>query len=193
MNSEEYAAVVHEERGGFRFTARYLPPDAMMVNHYRAYEEQCERVIADRSLSELDRTRSLNRLRREVERVRSGYEETWSFQLTIEPLHGRDLVYEFEGAALIGGYESWLQTLMFGLQAHLVLSNKTGTAPPMGYHMDRTFGTVQSRTFLISFARTGELEKFEEGAELVVGEFGLGTGSVTFRFEQLSDTVEYLL
>ena len=101
VNSEEYAAVVHEERGGFRFTARYLPPDAMMVNHYRAYEEQCERVIADRSLSELDRTRSLNRLRREVERVRSGYEETWSFQLTIEPLNGRDLVYEFEGAALI--------------------------------------------------------------------------------------------
>lgn len=190
VHSDDYAMVERAERGGYRFTARYLPPDAMMVNHYRLYERDRARVMADTSLGDAERAESLRSLGEEIDAIRSRYAKSASFQLTIEPTDGSDLVYRRLG---VGDYEGWLQTLLFGLHDRLVLRAGAVDVTPSGYNMERTYGMTPSRTFLVSFPKADlPLERGGE-VDFAIEEFGLGTGSVTFRFEKLSGEVRYEL
>ena len=192
---EAWKHSVEIEQGGVTFSARFLPPGAMLINDARRTERQRDRLRADTTLSTETRAASIDSLARQLGTRRAAYAGTVSFALTIGAASGDDLVYGRLRREGYVRYGTWLERLLFGLEEHLVFEVGDLEVPCSGYVMERNYGMAPSRTFLVSFPATYDgLELRRAGsATLVLEEFGLGTGNVALRFPRLDTDLQYAL
>jgi hypothetical protein len=160
-------------KNGVRFELRYVPTDYLMVPEYKDYES----APSDSILEELHRRRQ-------------SYAQSIYFQLSISREDKKDIVY----SRLSSGYteySNWLQTLLFRLDERITLSTRAIEELPLDtYHMERNFGMMPSTQFLLLFPRNANgMDVLDASTPLVVRmeEFGLGTGTVRFEFENLQE------
>ena len=193
--SSDEGLAVRVEQGGMRFTARYFPPEALLVNDARRAERLRDQLAADTTLDARVRTARIDSLARHLETRRAAYAETVSFTITIGAADGADLVYSRLRREGYARYGVWLERLLFGLEEHLTLEVGDVEVPCSGYVMERNYGMAPARTFLVSFpARYDGLDlRAAAPATLVLDEFGLGTGSVALRFSRLDADLRYAL
>ena len=164
--------------------ARYAPPIAMALPAAEHAAREKHRVLKQTTLSDSARTARLKRVADRVRDRRAAYDGSLHFYLTIEPKEG-DLVYDTLQRRGFGAYQQWLRRLLFGLQEKIHLRTDTVDEVPLSvYRMDRSFGMAKHRTFLLAFPATFNDTDLAAGTvDLVVEEFGLRTGALTFTFD----------
>jgi len=133
-----------------------------------------------------DSVRSLRtaKLRETARARRQAFGRSLYFYLTIEPKEG-DLVYNALRHRGYSAYSTWLHRLLFGLQSKITLeAGGVKDIPLSVYRMDRSYGMARHRTFLLAFPDTvNDVDLRAESVRLVVEEFGLRTGRLTFDFD----------
>lgn len=187
--SEDYPAKATASREGVTAIARYLPTSAVMVNDYRAAERMATEIRADSSLNDAQRAQRIESLARSLQEKASAYDELVYFNVTLGLQSGEDIVYAKLQRQGFRSYSAWLETLLFGIEEHLVLREGALELEPSGYLLDRTYGMSPTRTLLVSFPRA----QLQNGrVELRLAEFGLGTGTLTFSLDVRRNDVTYI-
>lgn len=168
-------------------TARYAPPEAMALSSVERALEERTSVLQNASLSDSSRNARLTQIRKRVDERKDAYDRSLYFYLTITPTDG-DLVYQTLHQRGYGAYQAWLERLLFGLQKKIMLQTDGGDEVPLSiYRMERSFGTSKARTFLLAFPATfNDRDVRAESVRLVIEEFGLRTGAVSFDFDLAS-------
>ena len=84
-------------------------------------------------------------------------------------------------AAGINKYGELLRTISFGMQRYVHLTTADGdTLQPLSYSLDRTYAMGSSTQVLFAFPKKPKAEWIRVNVQ----EFGLGSGNVTFQFQQ---------
>ena len=170
VDAEEYRSYVWGDawphRAGVdvrdvRFEARYLHPDAVALP-----------ALAQGATNASD-------VRRQASKVTT-------LHLRIEPVGQRDdLVFERLRRSGKRAYDAWLNRLLFGMADYVELDVEGGQPIPLGaYHMERTFGVGggPGRSFFLTFPEHATEPLVAGAIDLVIREFGLGTGSIRLSF-----------
>lgn len=187
--SDEYPSTKVASREGVTVIARYLPTSAVMVNDYRAAEREADAIRSDASLSDAQRVQQIGALARSLQEKESAYDGLVYFNVTLGLDSGEDIVYTKLQRQGFSSYSAWLETLLFGIEEHIYLRDGSVEHEPNGYLLDRTYGLAPTRSFLVSFSRA---ELSEGTVQLYLAEFGLGTGSLSFRFDVENQPVRYI-
>jgi hypothetical protein len=176
---------VSKSEGEIQLDLLYLPPDALMISSYRAFEKEKRQIFSDRSMSEQEKKNIIEEKRDKLTAKRKLYENSMLFTLTIGYLDlSKDIIYHKiqEG---FNYYSEWLQTLLFSMEKRIYLKTSNGLEIPLNsYHMERNYGLAKSRTFLLSFpAEFNRVKIKEEKLTLVIKEFGLKIGTIKIKME----------
>lgn len=161
------------ERGAYRLQLQRMPSARLLLGEYREAEAFLTQV------AEPYRSQAADSLERQIALRGRELASMANFSLAVERVDGRDLVYASLQSEGYEAYSEWIQELLFGLGEHLELKNGDGmTLDPIALHMERTYGTLSSRTFFLSFEVPDSLSVagWEEGAFVQLAEFGLRTG-----------------
>lgn len=187
---EEIALAPPEElrkvitQGDFTFTIDYLATEVLLLSEYKYLKELEERKATEQAIA---------KQKEYITQYRKGYDSSIQFKVTITPVGDYDLIYAKMGNGF-DSYSQWLQKLLFGIQEEMYLETKEGEEVPLSnYQMDRNYGTIKSRTFLLSFPIewNGKQLLEEDQLKLRIDEFGLGTGRITAGFELPLPNIEY--
>jgi hypothetical protein len=198
-DADAYAAYVTSESGPFvqvqdhehvEVQARFAPPDAMAVSALRQVAEASNETHNTTGVSDSVRSVREAELRETARAQRKAFGRSLYFYLTVEPTDG-DLVYNALHHQGYDAYSRWLHRLLFGLQSKITLeAGDLNDIPLSVYRMDRSYGMARHRTFLLAFPGTfNDVDLRAGSVQLVVEEFGLRTGRLTFDFnvEALQD------
>ena len=162
--------------------ARFMPTEAMMVNDYRNYLQQSEYVGTSGNSGVFNQDSMLQILRD----ARQGYDRSIYFFVTIgytDP--NKDLEYYHLQTQGFPAYSAWMQKLLFGLSEYMTLQTAEVEEIPLNsYYMERTFGMIKSRTFILMFPREFNDQDLlqSSGLTLRIKEFGLNTGNLSFEY-----------
>lgn len=164
--------------------ARFAPPEVMALPDVRYARERRSALRTNDRVSDSTRAARRAEIEEELRSQRATYEASLYFYLTIEPTEG-DLVYRTLQQKGYGAYQQWLRRLLFGLQSKIRLQTDAIDEIPLSiYRMERSFGMSTSRTFLLAFPATFDgTDLRTQSVDLVVSEFGLRTGAITFTFD----------
>ena len=210
---EEFSEYINKEdspfkqtitKEGVKVTVNYMPADVLLIPSYKRLQEINQEIKEkrkkrkeknDRQLDSLTQNVNYEDLEKKKEKIlkdikdnREIYNRSVYFQLTIgyEDIT-KDIVYDRMKYGF-DQYSDWLHKLAFRLKEYIYL--KTGLIeeiPVDTYHMERTFGMTKYRKILIMFPdRFNDInlmDKKNKYLELVMKEFGLGTGKLRFKFE----------
>lgn len=181
-----------------RISLRYMPTERVMLNSYRQYLEDKEKILASSFLNDNEQRASIEELKLSLRLRKEATSRSLYFHLTIAYVDPRkDLVYERMKHGH-QAYSEWLQKLMFGLRDTITLQSPAcGEVPLDVYHMERSFGLQKSSSFVLVFpARFNDhavLDPNNEWLQLQITEFGLGTGPLTFRYQLPFKEITYRL
>jgi hypothetical protein len=172
--------VITNKIGDLEFSLRYLPTDALLIDRYREYMREAERLVAHPVGDISSRSAALHRMRQDLAAQRAGYENSLYFKLSISNMEDSSRHREMFG--------TWLQQLMFRMQERISLQTAQISEIPLEtYHMVRTFGLLRDTSFLLVFSRYWHDRVCVSGSEqrwmkLRIREFGLKTGTITFEY-----------
>lgn len=178
-------------RDGVVFHLQHLTAEAMLIPQYRRYEQLRQRLSGDPNMADSVRVAKLAAVQADIARARQGYEGSLYFLLTLGyEGEGRDLVYDRLRQEGFGAYSAWLQRLLFSMNEYVYLETPTQQEVPLSlYHMERSYGTTQDRTFLLIFPQTFNEVRLTEADwwKFHIEEFGLGTGAIAFDIDPPDD------
>lgn len=162
-------------QGDFEFTIDYLPTEILLLSEYSYLKELEERGANEQSIQ---------KQKDYLIQYRKGYDSSLQFKLIITPVGDSDLIYAKMGGGF-DSYSQWLQKLLFGIKEEITLKTKNGTEIPLiDYRMDRNYGTLKSRTFLLTFSKEWNGEDILDQTQISIrlDEFGLGTGRIIVNY-----------
>lgn len=182
--SESGPFVQVQDREHVQVRARFAPPDAMAVSALRRVAETSDEIRNTSGISDSVRSVREAELRETARARRKAFGRSLYFYLTVEPTDG-DLVYNALHHQGYDAYSRWLHRLLFGLQSKITLeAGELNDIPLSVYRMDRSYGMARHRTFLLAFPDTfNDVDLRAGSVQLVVEEFGLRTGRLTFDFD----------
>lgn len=184
LDNQRESSVV--ERGNYRLRLQRMQPERLLLNEYR----DAEALIAE--VAEPYRSQVADSLEQQLALRGAELASVANFSLAIERVDGKDLVYASLQSEGYEAYSAWLQELLFGLEEHLVLKTSHGTPlDPAALHMERTYGTLSSRTFFLGFQIPDSLlvTDWDKSAYIELGEFGLSTGRLQLPVPSGSPTI----
>ncbi|OAN63255.1 hypothetical protein A8B79_15690 [Balneola sp. EhC07] len=163
------------QQGDFTLTATYLPLELMLASETEYLNQLLERGAAEGQIA---------KQKEFIEKYKQGYEQNLYFKMVIAPVKEEDLIYAKLGSGF-DSYSHWLQKLLFGIKEEITLvTEQKQEVPLLSYQMDRNYGTVHSRSFLLTFPRQWNEQQVFSGDKFLirVDEFGLGVGRVRLPF-----------
>ncbi|NOG99254.1 MAG: hypothetical protein HND52_14960 [Ignavibacteriae bacterium] len=187
IRSEEYPYLKTVVENGVKFQLRYMPADAMMITHYKHFEETKAKISLDSLLTKEVRDQRINEEVTRIKKTRDNYENALYFMLTIGyEDESKDLVYSSMQSGF-SNYSNWLQKLLFSLNEYIYLQTPEIEEVPFSiYHMERNYGMMKTRNFLLSFPKEFNdikiLNSSNEEVKVVIDDFGFGTGKINFAF-----------
>lgn len=190
---EEYEKYVKSEdspyaqtisRNGVKVTLRYLPTDVLMINQLKSFEKEKIKIEIDTSLNAEQKNEWIKKEKDELAKYRKSYDNGLHFMLTLAyEDENKDIVYD-KGKAGFETYSEWLQKLLFKLDQYIYINSETqGEIPPSLTHLERSYGMYKHSNILLQFPKSSA-----KNIEIVIKEFGLGSGNLEFEFKNLSDS-----
>ena len=194
LNSDESSFITKIEKGDFIFTLKYMPTDAMMISSYKDFKDKID-VMKKDSINFNQKKETFKNLKQGIDEEKKIYDQSLYFHLTIKHKDGKDIVYDH----LSWGqqdYTKWLNQLTFGLKDHLFLYTEKSSKVPMSlYQMDRTYGMMKSRSFILVFPHTFNKVSLrtERDLSFVIKEFGFHLGIIKFDKLNLNKKINFKL
>lgn len=176
-------------KNGVKISLRYMPAEALLLSHYKYYTQELNSISGDSTISQ---TVKLNRIEEQKKRLinyEKAFKTSLHFLLTIVfEDNQRDI--EYQNGGNFEQYSNWLQTLLFRFEEFIYIqSDAFGELHPSLCHMERIYGGFKHRNILVQFPKyldgNNLLDKMP--IEVCLKEFGLGSGPVTFKFDNLDD------
>lgn len=179
------------ERNGVKVILNYLPAEAVMANEIKIALEKIDEL---KQGSNTDNKLKIEELKTKLKESKKNYDKSFYFLLNLSYTDPeKDIVYE----KLKSGrseYSKWLEKLLFDLKKTIKIESSDGMEIPLTlYHFDRTFEMQRDRSFLLAFSKTFNEKTIDvennEWIKIKIKEFGLKTGSLSFKYNLPLDKV----
>jgi hypothetical protein len=187
VRSEEYPYLKTVVKNGVIFSLRYMPADAMMINHYKHFEETKKKIANDTLLTEAAIRERIKVEANKIKELRVNYTNSLYFMLTVKHEdENKDLVFSSTPAGF-KNYSNWIQKLLFSLKEYIYLETPELEEVLLSiYHMERNYGMCKSRNFLLLFPKefndTKIINEKNKSIVVVINDIGLGTGKMRFEY-----------